>query len=72
MSWRNLRYVCSNTIEVVMSDFFESIKQGLSEAEEFSKGKLKKVVVHEFTPIDVKNVRASVGLTQAEFASVFP
>ena len=54
-----------------MSDFFESIKQGLSEAKEFSKGNCKKAVVHEFSPLDVKHVRSSVGMTQAEFASAF-
>ena len=50
---------------------FNSIKQGLEEAIEFSKGNLKKAVVHEFTPIDVKNVRTKIGMTQNEFASAF-
>ena len=54
-----------------MSDFFESIKQGLSEAVDFSEGKCKKAVVHAFTPVDVKAVRASLDMTQAEFASAF-
>ena len=41
------------------------------EALEFSRGKSRKAVVHEFTPIDVKNVRARVGMSQSEFASAF-
>ncbi|MDQ7002778.1 MAG: NadS family protein [Ghiorsea sp.] len=54
-----------------MSHAFDSIKQGLDEALEFSKGKHKKAVVHEFSPIDVKNIRANVGMSQNEFASAF-
>ena len=54
-----------------MSNAFESIKQGLNEAVAFSKGKINKAVVHEFSPIDVKNIRANVGMTQNEFASAF-
>jgi len=38
---------------------------------EFSKGKKGKAVVHEFTPVDVKNIRAQVGMSQNEFASAF-
>lgn len=54
-----------------MSKAFDSIKQGLGEALDFSKGKKTKAVVHEFSPIDVKNVRAKVGMSQNEFASSF-
>ena len=54
-----------------MSKAFDSIKQGLDEALEFSTGKKGKAVVHEFTPVDVKNIRAQVGMTQNEFASAF-
>ena len=54
-----------------MSSAFESIKQGLEEAIEFSKGKNGKAIVHEFTPIDVKNLRAKIGMSQNEFASAF-
>ena len=38
---------------------------------EFSKGKKGKAVVHKFTPVDVKNIRAQVGMSQNEFASAF-
>jgi putative transcriptional regulator len=54
-----------------MSSAFESIKQGLQEAVEFSQGKPVKAVVHEVSPLDVKAVREHVGMTQAEFASAF-
>ncbi len=54
-----------------MSTAFDSIKQGLEEALDFSKGNLKKAIVHEFTPLDVKNIRAKIGMTQNEFASAF-
>ncbi len=54
-----------------MSEAFDSIKQGLEEAIDFSKGSLRKAVVHEFTPIDVKNIRTKIGMTQNEFASAF-
>ena len=54
-----------------MASAFSSIKQGLSEAIKFSEGKVKKAIVHEFAPVDVKNIRAKVGMSQNEFASAF-
>lgn len=54
-----------------MASAFSSIKQGLSEAIEFSEGKVKKAIVHEFGSVDVKNIRAKVGMSQNEFASAF-
>ena len=54
-----------------MSNAFNSIKQGLDEALEFSKGKKSKAIVHEFSPLDVKNIRAKIGMSQNEFASAF-
>ena len=54
-----------------MSKAFDSIKQGLEEALEFSKGKKTKAIVHEFSPVDVKNIRNRVGMSQNEFASSF-
>jgi putative transcriptional regulator len=56
---------------VAMSNAFNSIKQGLEEAIDFSKGEIGKAVVHEFSPIDVKNIRANIGMSQNEFASAF-
>ncbi len=54
-----------------MSKAFDSIKQGLEEAVEFSKGKKTKAVVHKFGAVDVKNIRAKIGMSQNEFASAF-
>lgn len=49
---------------------FESIKQGLEEAKTFSKGQGANAVVHEIAipEIDVSEIRAQTGLSQAEFA----
>lgn len=54
-----------------MSEFFNSIKQGLDEAVEFSKEQPSKAIVHKFSPIDVKNIRANMDMSQTEFASAF-
>jgi putative transcriptional regulator len=54
-----------------MSEFFNSIKQGLNEAVTYSKGNLSKAVVHKFSPLDVKNIRTNMGMSQTEFASAF-
>ena len=54
-----------------MSEFYRSIKQGLDEAIAFSEGKCPQAVVHEFSPVDVKNVRSNMGMSQTEFASAF-
>lgn len=49
---------------------FESIKQGLKEAKAFSTGQGAEAGVHEIAvpDIDVAEVRAKTGLSQAEFA----
>lgn len=54
-----------------MNEAFESIKRGLEESVKFAKGRCPKAVVHEFTPVDVKNIRSEVGMSQPEFASAF-
>lgn len=54
-----------------MSGIFNSIKKGLNEAVAFSEGECPKVVIHSFSPIDVKNVRSKTGMSQSEFASAF-
>ena len=55
-----------------MTSAFSSIKQGLSEAIDFSEGKKStKAIVHKFDSVDVKNIRAKVGMSQNEFASAF-
>ena len=49
---------------------FESIKQGLEEAQAFLKGQGANAVVHEIAvpEVDVSEIRAQTGLSQAEFA----
>ena len=54
-----------------MNTAFESIKQGLTEAVEFVEGHKKKAIVHEFSPLDVKEIRKKLGMSQVEFASAF-
>lgn len=54
-----------------MSKAFESIKQGLSEAMEYAKGKSTKAVVHNFDAVGVKKIRSQIGMSQTEFASAF-
>ncbi|MCF6208246.1 MAG: helix-turn-helix domain-containing protein [Ghiorsea sp.] len=54
-----------------MNEEMNSIQQGLSEALDFAKGKQSKAVVHDFSPIDVKNIRTQIGMSQNEFASAF-
>lgn len=56
---------------VSMTKAFDSIKQGLDEALDYSKGKKSKAIVHEFSPVDVKNIRSKIGMSQSEFASAF-
>lgn len=52
-----------------MSNGLRSIKQGLDEAIDHAKGKPVKAVIHEFKPVDVKRIRAKVGMSQSEFAA---
>ena len=49
---------------------FESIKQGLEEAKEFSKEQGAHAIVHEISvpTINVAEVRAHTGLSQSDFA----
>ena len=54
-----------------MSDFFNSVKKGLTEAVEHSEGKPSKAVIHKFSPLDVKNIRSNMDMSQTEFASAF-
>lgn len=54
-----------------MSNAFDSINQGMQEAVEFSSGEKLQAVVHEVNAVDVKNIRAKVGMSQTEFASAF-
>ena len=51
-----------------MSTIFDDIKAGLNEAIDYAKGETNGAVVHEITPVDIKAIRAKVGMTQTEFA----
>jgi len=53
------------------SNAFANIEQELKEAVEFSKGDARKALTHEFGPLDVKAIRATLDMSQNEFASVF-
>lgn len=54
-----------------MSNAYESIKKGIDEAIEHAKGNKSKAIVHEFTSVDVKNIRSNIGMSQSEFAAAF-
>lgn len=54
-----------------MSTAFESIKQGLQEAIAHAKGDERGVRVHRPRAVDVKAVRAKVGMIQEQFAARF-
>jgi putative transcriptional regulator len=52
-----------------MSEAFESIRQGLQEAIAHAKGEPVVARVHTLRPLDIKALRQSLGLTQAQFAA---
>jgi len=54
-----------------MSEFFDSIKQGLTEAFEYSEGRCPKAVIHQFSAVDVKSIRSNLDMSQTEFAAAF-
>ena len=54
-----------------MDTEFGSIKKDIKEALEFSKGNKAKAEVHDFTPFEIKNIRAKYGMSQDKFASAF-
>ncbi|MCW7555363.1 helix-turn-helix domain-containing protein [Endozoicomonas gorgoniicola] len=47
---------------------FDDIMQGLDEAVEFTKGKQSGAIVHDVSPLDVKDIRQQLDMTQEEFA----
>jgi putative transcriptional regulator len=57
--------------ETNMSAAFESIKRGLLEAIEHAEGRAPETVIHRPRPVDVKALRAKVGMTQEQFAARF-
>ena len=54
-----------------MKSAFEDIKQGLQEAIAHAKGEGAGGQVHYPRPVDVKALRARVGMTQEQFAARF-
>lgn len=54
-----------------MSRAFESIQTGLEEAIAHASGGAVRARVHRFDAVDVKGIRAKVGMSQAEFAASF-
>ena len=54
-----------------MGKAFDSITAGLEEAIEHASGSPLKAVVHHFEPVDVKAIRAQVGMSQTVFAASF-
>jgi putative transcriptional regulator len=54
-----------------MGKAFDSIKQGLTEAIEHAKGAASEVKTYTPRPIDVKQLRSRVCMTQEQFAARF-
>jgi putative transcriptional regulator len=54
-----------------MSEAFESIKRGLTQAIAHEKGKGRGVRLHTPSPLDIQALRKKVGMTQEEFAARF-
>ena len=54
-----------------MSKAFESIKAGLSEAVAHATGVGRGARVSHFDPVDVKAIRAQVGMSQTKFSASF-
>ncbi len=54
-----------------MDNVFDSIKKGLEEAVDYSKGKKGAVRVFHPETVNVKSIRQGTNLTQDEFAAAF-
>ena len=54
-----------------MNKQFKSITQGLQEAIKFAKGDAIEAKLHTSPALDIKQIRARVGMTQPQFASAF-
>lgn len=55
-----------------MTSAFESVKAGLMEAIAHADGKAPHIKVHRPRPVDVKAVRAKIGMTQKQLIGVKP
>ena len=54
-----------------MSKAFESIKRGLEQAVEYSKGNTKGSVITHYTLVDIKKIRGKLNMSQTEFSASF-
>jgi putative transcriptional regulator len=54
-----------------MSEIFESVRQGLTEAIALKNSRCSQAVIHQYSSLDVKSIRRKVGMTQQEFADAF-
>lgn len=54
-----------------MGELYESIKRGMEEAIEHSRGKKTGMQVYRPRQVDVKAVRGKTGLSQEQFAAAF-
>ena len=54
-----------------MSTTFESLKRGLQEAISHAQGNAVEARMHRPRPVDVRALRAKVGMTQEQFAARF-
>lgn len=52
-----------------MSEAYTSIKRGLEQAIQYEKGNKKGVRVYNPEPVNVKEIRESIGMTQVEFSA---
>jgi putative transcriptional regulator len=53
-----------------MSEAFKSIKKGLDQAIKHAAGK-GKAIIHRPKPVNVKDVRKKIGMSQTSFAATF-
>ncbi len=54
-----------------MSQIFEDLMQGLGEVEQYIKGERRGFKTHVPSSVDVKALRAKLGMSQGEFAGTF-
>lgn len=57
----------ANTTDLTNS-VFDDIMQGLNEAVEFTQGQQVGAIIHDVSPLDVKDIRNQLEMTQEEFA----
>ena len=58
--------------QIKMTSAFEDIKAGLMEAIAHADGKAPHIKVHRPRPVDVKAVRAKIGMTQEQLLGIKP